>query len=267
MTGLPIGGGGWINGAGSDDRVTRVLQWSTTPIEPLNKIKEEGVAPLLRNADDMMDLAKSPKTGFLTRMGAFLTAGDMAYRAGIAATGFPDTPLAIASTLAGAPGAAAELRALNAIVRREAIIEGTSELSLSGRALGTSEELQFWSEAKVFGNEKLGYRRVYQRDDLFDPHAIVEGDLSNVDLMNKGRPPIGYDGKPVNLHHLTQDEPGALAEVGGKFHSDTKNSRILHGLKEPGESFRYSIDGVTTEAEKAFNRFKYWYWKQRAQGF
>ena len=82
--------------------------------------------------------------------------------------------------------------------------------------------------------------------------------------MSKGRPPIGYDGKPVNLHHLIQDEPGALVEIGGKFHTD--NTKALHGLVEPKGSFRYSADGLTTEAEKAFNRYKYWYWKQRATG-
>jgi hypothetical protein len=90
-------------------------------------------------------------------------------------------------------------------------------------------------------------------------------DVSNVDRMVKGRAPIGYDGQPVNLHHLTQNEPGALAEVGGKFHAD--NTDVLHGMTGAGSSFRYSADGALTEAEKTFNRFKYWYWQQRAKGF
>ena len=126
-----------------------------------------------------------------------------------------------------------------------------------------SQELRFWNEPRNLGNEKVGYRRVFQRNDLFDPTAVHDG-LSNLELMAKGRPPIGYDGQPVTLHHLIQNEPGSLAEVGGQFHSD--NTRVLHGLTEPKRSFRYSPDGATTEAEKAFNRYKYWYWKQRARG-
>lgn len=82
--------------------------------------------------------------------------------------------------------------------------------------------------------------------------------------MKKGLAPIGYDNQTVNLHHLTQDEPGALAEVGADFHS--KNTATFHGLTEPGTSFRYSADGKKTEAAKAFDRFKYWYWKERAKG-
>ena len=83
--------------------------------------------------------------------------------------------------------------------------------------------------------------------------------------MRKGRPPVGYDGKPVNLHHLTQNEPGAIAEVGGIFHS--QHTKTLHGLTEKGRSFRYSKSGKTTEAEKAFNRWKYQYWQNRGTGF
>lgn len=31
--------------------------------------------------------------------------------------------------------------------------------------------------------------------------------------MNGGRAPIGNDGKPINLHYMTQQEDGAIAEV------------------------------------------------------
>ena len=37
--------------------------------------------------------------------------------------------------------------------------------------------------------------------------------------LRKGRPPIGHDGKAVNLHHLTQREPGSIAEVGGAINT------------------------------------------------
>jgi A nuclease of the HNH/ENDO VII superfamily with conserved LHH len=135
---------------------------------------------------------------------------------------------------------------------------------MSESAGSWSQKLQFWTEPKVLGGDKVGYRRVYQRDNLFDPYARNNG-MSNLDLMRKGRPPIGYDNQPVNLHHLTQNEPGSLAELGGKFHSDYTS--ILHGMSEPRASFRYTTDGLTSESEKAFNRYKYWYWRNRAESF
>jgi hypothetical protein len=140
--------------------------------------------------------------------------------------------------------------------------------AISGSAdaapLNRSQKLQFWQKPQLIGNERVGTRLVYQRNDLFDPNAVIDG-VSNLQRMAKGRPPIGFDEQPVNLHHLIQQEPGTLAEVGGEFHSD--NSGVLHGLTEPKSSFRYSKSGLTTEAEKAFNRYRYWYWQQRALGF
>jgi hypothetical protein len=108
-------------------------------------------------------------------------------------------------------------------------------------------------------------RRVYQRSDLFDAQKKDDRGLTNIERMKNGQPPIGHDGKPVNLHHLTQSEPGPMVEVGGKFHQD--NTKTLHGLTENKRSFRYSKDGKTTDAEKAYNRFRSNYWKQRARDF
>ena len=108
-------------------------------------------------------------------------------------------------------------------------------------------------------------RRVYRRNDLFDPKAVDKNGVTNLDRMKRGQPPIGHDGKPVNLHHTIQQEPGAIAEVGGEFHSD--HTKTLHGLVEDKHSFRYSPDGKTTEAEKAFRRWSYKYWQDRAKGF
>jgi A nuclease of the HNH/ENDO VII superfamily with conserved LHH len=121
-------------------------------------------------------------------------------------------------------------------------------------------DLKHWDEPVLING-----RRVYQRSDLFDAQKKDERGLTNIERMKKGQPPIGHDGKPVNLHHLTQSEPGSMVEVGGKFHQD--NTKTLHGLTEDRRSFRYSKDGKTTDAEKAYNRFRSSYWKQRARDF
>lgn len=105
--------------------------------------------------------------------------------------------------------------------------------------------------------------------------------------MEQGKAPIGTDGEPVNLHHLTGTEPGSIAEVGGAFHSEkTKTLHIPQYEKIGGKwvprknySFR-KPDGrkrdwpltkggkvAKTEVEKAFERWSSLYWKDRAKGF
>jgi hypothetical protein len=106
---------------------------------------------------------------------------------------------------------------------------------------------------------------VFQRSDLIDPLATDDAGLTNLHRMGAGRPPIGRDGTPVNLHHLTQMEPGSLAEVPGQFHS--QYSKQLHGLVEPKKSFRYSPEGGTTAADKAFRQYSRRYWQDRAKDF
>jgi hypothetical protein len=78
------------------------------------------------------------------------------------------------------------------------------------------QNLKFWNEPI-----EIGGRRVYQRNDLFELTP------SNISLMEQGMASFGYDGKRVVLHHLTQDEPGALAEVAGRYHE--VNKKTLHG--------------------------------------
>ncbi|MBP3693077.1 MAG: hypothetical protein J6J31_01400 [Thermoguttaceae bacterium] len=56
----------------------------------------------------------------------------------------------------------------------------------------------------------------------------------NIKNMKTGRPPRGRDGLSVQLHHLTQMEPGSLAEVSGTRHP----ANIPHKQLNPGESFR-----------------------------
>jgi RHS repeat-associated protein len=117
---------------------------------------------------------------------------------------------------------------------------------------------------KWVGKEVRG-RTVFQRDDIFDPLATDDTGLTNVQRMEAGRAPIGFDGRPINLHHLTQTEPGSLAEIPAALHG--QYSKQLHGLVEPKRSFRYSPEGKTTEADKAFKQYSRKYWQERAKDF
>jgi RHS repeat-associated protein len=124
-----------------------------------------------------------------------------------------------------------------------------------------------WAAKNVAG------RKVYQRNDIFDPNYVDDLGRTNVQRMSKGDAPIGKDGSEVNLHHLTQDEPGSMAEILSSFHS--KNDRVLHMYSNQWDKSWVGSDGVRrlyNSAPKSMNRgpFNTWkksYWKERSLDF
>lgn len=91
--------------------------------------------------------------------------------------------------------------------------------------------------------------------------------------MKTGNAPIGNDGLEVNLHHLTQDEPGSLVEILSSYHS--KNDRALHIYSNQWDKTWKGPDGTRyryNSAPPSMNRgpFDTWkrnYWKTRALDF
>jgi RHS repeat-associated protein len=67
---------------------------------------------------------------------------------------------------------------------------------------------------------------VYQRDDLIDLTLMDSRGRTNLQRMEKGLAPLGPDGEPINLHHLTQTKNGAIAEVEATFHQ--KYYKTIH---------------------------------------
>ncbi len=124
-----------------------------------------------------------------------------------------------------------------------------------------------WTPRTVAG------RKVYQRGDIFELNRVDDFGRTNLQRMSKGEAPIGTDGTEVNLHHLTQDEPGSMAEVLSSFHS--KNDRVLHMYSNQWDKSWVWPDGVRrpySSAPKSMNRgpFNVWkrsYWKERSLGF
>jgi len=98
--------------------------------------------------------------------------------------------------------------------------------------------------------------RVFQRNDLIDPHLVYKDSLTNVQRMQWGRAPIGLDGYPIELHHLIQSPDGSIAEVTRTFHQ--RYSRTLH---INGNTIPSGIDRA------AFAKWREAYWKHRAEGF
>ncbi len=110
------------------------------------------------------------------------------------------------------------------------------------------EPNQYWTKSTDFEGH-----RIHQRDDLIDPARTDRYGISNAERMRDGAPPIGPDGKPLNLHHTTQRNNGGLAEVEQTFHQ--KNHKVIHINPNSTPS---GIDRA------AFRGLRRRYWQNRA---
>ncbi|WP_375675734.1 DUF637 domain-containing protein [Bartonella sp. CL100XZDX] len=123
-----------------------------------------------------------------------------------------------------------------------------------------AKEKKLWLKKKPtkFTDSKFGQTyTVYRRDDLFDPNRISDWKNNkktvwgtNIDRMKARRAPIGFDGKPVELHHLNQTPDGPLAEMSHKFHK--KYTSVIHANPKTHQSL---IDRKKFEKQ----REEYWY--------
>ena len=83
-------------------------------------------------------------------------------------------------------------------------------------------------------------------------------DLANLERTQKGLAPIGPDRKSVNLHHMTQTEPGPLAEL-----SQTVHQQYTRDLHTPGGR-RFRNDPAL---DASFNAYRGKYWETRVLDF
>jgi len=110
---------------------------------------------------------------------------------------------------------------------------------------------KFWTNSTTFKGNK-----VYQRNDLIDPKKVDARGRTNLERMQKGLAPIGPDGKSINLHHMTQSQGGAIAEMTQTFHQ--ANSKVIH----------INPNSIPSGIDRgAFNKWRADYWKSRANDF
>ncbi|SDC80503.1 A nuclease of the HNH/ENDO VII superfamily with conserved LHH [Melghirimyces thermohalophilus] len=122
----------------------------------------------------------------------------------------------------------------------------------------TYKPVQYEGTTKVDGKVRDISRRVYQRKDINWNVIDPETGMTNLERAKDGRPPLGQDGKPLQLHHIIQKEAGPMVEIVEMTHRQYKKQ--LHGLVGKGQSFRN--DPVL---DKQYNNFRAKYWKWRAE--
>uniref|UniRef100_UPI0035D12DFF HNH/ENDO VII family nuclease n=1 Tax=Bartonella sp. TT110JLCBS TaxID=3243578 RepID=UPI0035D12DFF len=128
-----------------------------------------------------------------------------------------------------------------------------------------AKEKKLWLKKKPtkFTDSKFGQtNKAYQRDDLFDPNRISDWEEkgktvwgTNVERTKTGRAPMGFDGKPVELHHLKQTPDGPLAEISHEFHK--KYTSVIHANPKTHQSL---IE------RKKFEKQREEYWKEYGNG-
>lgn len=122
----------------------------------------------------------------------------------------------------------------------------------------TAGRSNMWTKKDVAG------RRVYQRDDLIDSQKTDDLGRTNRQRMQGGLPPIGADGKPINLHHTVQSEPGSIVELTETFHKD--NSGVLHMYLNGQAKIGYSSAPPPID-RSTFRSWSRDYWMERAKDF
>ena len=93
--------------------------------------------------------------------------------------------------------------------------------------------------------------------------------LTNLELMGKGRAPLGPDKIPLNLHHSLQTMESPLIEMTHTMHK--QNHGILH-IWPNAASKKHGLPTTTSRVEvlpeinrSEFNKWRAEYWKSRAE--
>jgi hypothetical protein len=151
-----------------------------------------------------------------------------------------------------------------------------SEWKLSGKV--PVPEVQ-GPDKLLFGKYQIGVapqdgRAVYKNMIDIDPGIpkVVSPDLdkgtlkkiadgwTNRDFMRNRQPPIGPDGRKIELHHIAAKEPGPMIEILGSAH--LRYTKRLHGDIVPGASWRR-----VEELDAQYTKFRGDWWEARALDF
>jgi len=119
-----------------------------------------------------------------------------------------------------------------------------------------TESVKSVDELGVYKNSGLDEQLVNERPALVKTDIDLEQkDITNdtnLDRMEKGKPPIGKDNKPIELHHVGQGMDSPLAELESSEHKT--NDRILHDK---------TVDSEIDRGQ--FQKERVQHWKARAE--
>jgi hypothetical protein len=115
------------------------------------------------------------------------------------------------------------------------------------------------TKRRITNLEKNLLTSKYAKKTRFNGRTVVKRNIfecsqMNISRMLKGNAPLDrYNHKPVNLHHLKQQQMGSLVELTQYEHNT--HSKVLH---------RYVTTSEITDRNNGFQKFRTQWWKKRA---
>lgn len=137
--------------------------------------------------------------------------------------------------------------------------EETKEvLSEEGYSDKVIESINSEEEAAIYQGAGLECQTINGNDVLVNTEIDLDqtdalGD-TNLERMEKGKPPLDANGKPIELHHIGQKGDSPLAELTHAQHMENGNNTILHDTTKESEIDR-----------GAFAKEREAHWKARAE--
>ncbi|WP_255299055.1 HNH/ENDO VII family nuclease [Bacillus wiedmannii] len=206
-------------------------------------------------------LAFMPVTGNFVSLAELLSGKNLNSDADLQASDYALNMLAV---LGGGEikAGAAFLGSISKVTKRQKFTNTKIDLSWLDKFGDKYAAHEVTGTVKVAGQTKDISRRVYRMKNIdwnyVAPPSVNKSGKSNLQLALEGGVPFTKDNHKIELHHLTQKEPGAMVEIPANKHDEF--TKQLHGLVESGESFRND-----KELYKQYNNFRNNYWKMRAQ--
>ena len=120
--------------------------------------------------------------------------------------------------------------------------------------ISTKNELDIYENAGL-KEENINDKDCLVRDDLKTGQKDEMG-MSNIERMEKGKPPLDKDNNPIELHHIGQKNDGSFAELTKGEHRGEGNSGILHDSSKSSEINRVEFQKQKSE-----------HWQARAENY
>ncbi|MBA6350075.1 HNH/ENDO VII family nuclease [Colwellia sp. BRX8-9] len=121
-----------------------------------------------------------------------------------------------------------------------------------------NESISSVDELTIYNNVPLEETKVNDKPALCrnDIDLDKQDDMgkTNLERMEKGRPPLDETGTPLELHHIGQEASSPLAELSQQEHRGVGNNTVLHDGTQDSK-----IDRAAFQKEKSE------YWKARAE--
>lgn len=119
-------------------------------------------------------------------------------------------------------------------------------------AMGSEAEARIYEDANLEPAVVNG-RDVLIRTDIDYEQEDIDGN-TNLERMKMGKAPLDATGKPIELHHIGQQQDSPLAELTCREHSANGNDNVLHNKQKESEINR-----------EDFSKERKEHWKARAE--